>query len=317
MIPYIRVVMRNFNLLILFFVFAQTSWAFVVSDTLIIDGEVIYLEEQDIPLTDSISQSRMNDFKEKKRKLIWGIDGGFGMQMSSFVISNNSNSDLFSVTEFAGIKQNTYYHSSLAFGGYMRVHKNIEIGIGFQDSKGNVSEATAVVNNFSESNIFYASNNQIFQVYETEVQPDVVELDTARLAVFSNNFQIETIQIPIKFRFYVNDFSVKSKWRAFGEISPVYRSYKLNSSSALSNQLLFLNASGNYEYRAVLNQQWNRMGVMVGIGSEFMITKRLNAFVQANWNFPPVNVVSQTGLNYFSKSSNVFLGMRILIGKGK
>jgi len=316
-IPYLRVVMRNFFILLSFLLFAQYSWAFAVSDTLIIDGEVIYLEEQDAPITDSLSHSRMRDFKEKKKGIIWGIDGGFGMQISNFVISNNANSDLVSVNEFAGIKNSSYYHSAFSFGGYIRVHKNIEIGVGLQESKGNANAPSALVNNASEFNLFYTTNNQIYQVFETEVQPDVTELDTTHVAIYSNNFQIETIQIPIKFRFYVNDFSVKSNWRAFGEISPVYRMYKLSNSSNNPPQMLFLNANGNYEYRTIDNQKWNRMGVVVGIGSEFKVSKRLNAFAQANWSFPPVNAVSASGLNFFTQSSNVFLGMRILMVKGK
>ena len=70
MISYIRGMKRYFWLIGLFVILAQESWAFVVSDTLIIDGETIYIEEHDTPISDSLSNSRKNDFKEKRKPLI-------------------------------------------------------------------------------------------------------------------------------------------------------------------------------------------------------------------------------------------------------
>jgi hypothetical protein len=115
----------------------------------------------------------------------------------------------------------------------------------------------------------------------------------------------------------VNDFTVKSKWRAFGEISPIYRSFKLKNNRENSNQMLFINSAGSFVNANLNNQNWNQFGVLVGVGSEFQLTKKLNAFVQANWSFPPVNKVGESGVNYNMQYSNLFLGLRILMNHGK
>ena len=246
--PYIRDTMRYFCLISLFVLIAQDTWAFVVSDTLIIDGEVIYIEEQSSPITDSLNQARRNDFKEKRKAPIWGFDGGYGMQMTDFSISNQVYPELIGVNEFLGISNKTVYHSNLALGVYFRVQKNIEIGVSVLRSIGAVNETSGQVNNVDYTVSFFASENQIQQVFLTEVQPNLFELDTLSIPRLTQTFTFSSIQVPLKFRFYVNDFSAKSKWRAFGEISPTYRSFKLKNTEGNSSQMLFLNASGNFEY---------------------------------------------------------------------
>lgn len=309
--------MRYFCLISLFVLIAQESWAFAVSDTLIIDGEVIYIEERDIPVSDSLSSYRKNDFKEKRKSPIWGIDGAYGVQLIDFTLSNNLHQEVLSVNEFLGISNNTFYHSSLALGAYFRVHKNIEIGVSVLRSKGTVNESSGQVNNAENTISFFSFENQIQQVFATEVQPDVLELDTLTISPFAQAYSLSSLQVPLKFRFYVNDFTVKSKWRAFGEISPIYRSFKIRNTAGNSSQMLFLNSNGNFEYLNLSNQSWNQFGVLVGVGSEYHFTKKLNAFVQANWSFPPVNKVSESGVNYRLQYSNLFIGLRFLMNDGK
>ncbi len=317
MISYIRGMKRYFWLIGLFVILAQESWAFVVSDTLIIDGEIVYVEERDIPLSDSLSNSRKSDFKEKKKPIVWGVDAAYAMQITDFSISNFNNQDLISVREFSGLSNNAVYHSGLSLGGYFRVHRNIEIGTSVNISVGGVSESSALINTSSNSVSFYLNENQIQHVFQTEVQPQVFELDTAAVSAFSQDFKLSSFQIPLKFRFYVNEFTAKSKWKAYGEISPIYRSFKLKSIAANTSQMLFINASGDFEYLNLVNQNWHSFGVLVGAGSEFQLTKRLNAFVQANWSFPPVNVSEANGANYFTQYSNLFMGIRVLMNDGK
>jgi hypothetical protein len=309
--------MRYFCLIGLFVLIAQESWAFVVSDTLIIDGEVIYIEEEKSPLTDSLVQARKNNFREKRKAPVWGVESSYGLQITDFSVSNPVNQELISVNEFLGISNNTVYHSTLAFGAYFKVHGNIEIGISFLGSKGTTNEGNAQVYNTSNTISFFASDNQIQQVFETEVQPGVFEADTVSISTFSQTFSLSTFQVPLKLRFYVNDFSVKSKWRAFGEIAPVYRSFKLKNTLETSNQMLFLNSAGSFVNTNFSNQNWSQFGVLVGLGSEFQVTKKLNAFAQANWSFPPANKVGESGLNYRLQYSNLFIGFRILLNDGK
>jgi hypothetical protein len=149
------------------------------------------------------------------------------------------------------------------------------------------------------------------------VQRQVFELDTSAVSTFTKEFNLSSFQIPLKFRFYVNEFTTKSKWKAYGEISPVYRSFKLKSNSSEEAQMLFINASGDFETLNLVDQRFQSLGVLVGAGSEFQLTKRLNAFVQANWSFPPVNIADSNGANYFTQYSNVFLGVRVLMNDGK
>jgi hypothetical protein len=239
------------------------------------------------------------------------------MQITDFSISNFNNQDLISVREFSGLSNNAVYHSGLSLGGYFRVHRNIEIGTSVNISVGGVSESSAFINTSSNSVSFYLNENQIQHVFQTEVQPQVFELDTAAVSAFSQDFKLSSFQIPLKFRFYVNEFTAKSKWKAYGEISPIYRSFKLKSIATDSSQMLFINASGDFEYLNLVNQNWHSFGVLVGAGSEFQLSKRLNAFVQANWSFPPVNISESNGANYFTQYSNLFMGIRVLMNDGK
>jgi hypothetical protein len=309
--------MRYFWIIGLFVIIAQESWAIVVSDTLIIDGEIIYIEERDTPLSDSLKNARKHDFKEKKKAIVWGSDCAFGMQITDFSISNHVNKDLLSVNDFLEVSNKVFYHSSSSIGAYVRVHRFIEIGASLNLSLGKVSEESAQLIELNDVVSFYSNDDQIQQVFETEVQPGVVELDTARVSKQSLQFKLNSFQIPLKFRFYVNEFSVKSKWRAFGEISPVYRSFKLISASSDSNQMLFLNSAGNFEYLNIKSRSYHQFGVLVGAGSEFQLNKRFNAFVQANWSFPPINKSDVAGVNYFTQYSSLFLGVRVLINDGK
>ncbi|MFM1772935.1 MAG: hypothetical protein RLZZ71_2077 [Bacteroidota bacterium] len=314
---YIRDTMRHFWLIGLFVFLAQVSWAFVVSDTLIIDGETIYVEEEHAPVTDSIYRARQNDFKEKKKPVIWGLDGGFGIQITDFSISNQVSQNRVSTNEFLNIERKANYHTSYSLGTFFRVHKNIEVGVSFSGSKGNVTETSASVFPASNTLSFFNDEGQIHQIFQTEVQPGVFELDTATVAIFSQSYQLRTSQIPLRLRFYVNDFTVKSKWRAFGEISPVYRSFNLKSSSSNSTEMLFLNENGNFQYLGTPNIKWSQFGVLVGVGSEFQLMKKMNLFVQGTWNFPPINQKIETGAGYYTQYSNVFVGIRFLVGDGK
>ncbi len=315
--PYIRGTMRYFWLIGLFVLIAQESWAFVVSDTLIIDGEVVYLEERESALTDSLNQSRKNDFKEKSKPIIWGIDAAYGLQLTDFSISNKVNSNLISVGDFIQEKSKVSYHNSWMIGAYTRIHKNIEFGLAFHRTSGAVSVSNASINSTSNTLSFDLIDQNIRQIYEVEVQPQVFESDTVICLIYSDYFKLKSIQIPLKFRFYVNDFSMKSRWRAFGEISPVYRSFSLKRNSTDSSQMLFINTAGFYEFLNYEDVNWRGLGVWVGAGSEFFLSKKVNAYVQANWNFPPMNASGMNELNHFTQYSNLFLGFRILMNDGK
>jgi hypothetical protein len=309
--------MRYFWLIGLFVLIAQESWAFVVSDTLIIDGEVVHLEEREAELSDSLNQSRKNDFKEKSKPIIWGIDAAYVLQLTDFSISNKVNPNLISVGDFIQEKSKLSYHNSWMIGGYTRIHKNIELGIAVQGTNGAVSVSNAEINSTSNTLSFDLIDQKIQQIYEVEVQPQVFESDTLMCSIYQDYFKLKSIQIPLKLRFYVNDFSIKSRWRAFGEISPVYRSFSLKRNSTDSSQMLFINAAGSYEFLNYEDVLWKGLGVWVGAGSEFFLSKKVNAYVQANWNFPPMNASGLNELNHFTQYSNLFIGFRILMNDGK
>ena len=315
--PYIRGTMRYFWLIGLFVLIAQDSWAFVVSDTLIIDGEVVYLEERQAELSDSLDQSRKSDFREKRKPFTWGIDAAYGLQLTDFSISNKLNSDLISVGDFIQEKSKVSYHNSWMIGGYTRIHKNIEIALALQGSNGSVSVSNALINSTSNTLSFDLIDQNIRQIYEVEVQPQVFETDTFMCSIYEDYFKLKSIQIPLKLRFYVNDFSVKSRWRAFGEISPVYRSFSLKRNTIDSSQMLFINAAGSYEFFNYEDVSWKGLGVWVGAGSEFFLSKKVNGYIQANWNFPPMNSSGTNQLNHFTQYSNLFIGFRILMNDGK
>lgn len=308
---------RYFWLLGLFVILAQESWAFVVSDTLIIDGETIYIEERQAPISDSLINLRRNDFKEKKKPVIWGLDAAYGMQLTDFAIANFNNQELLSLNEFSSISNETFYHPGFFLGAYVRVHRNIEIATSINIFRGRVSETSGLVNSSSASVSFYIDEDRIQHVFQTEVQPQVFELDTAVVSTFTNVFNLSSIQIPLKFRFYVNEFDARTKWRAYGEISPIYRSFNVKKNSSETDQMLFINTSGNFEYLNVIDQRFQSFGVLVGVGSEFKLTKRVNAMVQSNWSFPPVNIAGSNGASYYTQYSNLLLGIRVLMSDGK
>lgn len=311
--------MRHCLLISLFVIIAQASWAFVVSDTLIIDGEVIYLEEKQTPISDSLNQARRNDFKEKRKPFIWGIDISGGVQFTQFSISNALLPELQSVKEFLKTKSNGNYQTAYGAGIYFKVHSNIEIGLGATYTRGEVSEETATLQTPDEENTiaFFASDNQIFQVFETEVQPQVFEMDTLSLSLSHEKFEFSNIQIPLRFRFYVNEFNARSRWRAYGEISPTFRSFQVRRENSFPSDMLFISASGISAAYSFSNQKYSSFGVLISAGAEVNLSKKTSAFVQGNWSFPPIHYNDDRGLQYNTQYSSVFVGMRFLIQDGK
>lgn len=311
--------MRHCLLISLFVLLAQGSWAFVVSDTLIIDGEVIYLEEKQTPISDSLNQARRNDFKEKRKPFIWGVDVSGGVQFTQFSISNALLPELQSVKEFLNTNSNANYQIATCAGIYFKIHNNIELGLGACYTAGEVTEESAAIQNFEEGNSisFFNSENQIFQVFESEVQPQVFEMDTLALVVFEEKFEFSSIQIPLRFRFYVNEFNARSRWRAYGEISPTFRSFQVKRKNSFPSDMLFINTSGLSATYSFSNQRYSSYGVSVGAGAEFSLSNKMNAFVQGNWSFPPTHFTDSIGLKYNTQYSSFLVGLRFLIQDGK
>lgn len=310
---------RYFLSISLFVFLAQGSWAFVVSDTLIIDGEIIYIEKQEEIISDSLHEARKVDYKEKKKAVIWGAEVFCGSQFTQFSISNGLQPQLLSVKDFLKNNSNASYQFSEGLGAFFQIHNRIELGLGINFAKGEVVEESAAPQQIEEidSYSFIANGGQIFQIFQTEVQPQVFELDTLPLPIFQEKLNFSTVQIPLKFRFYVNDFDMKKRWRAYGEIAPTYRSYKLTRQNTAVLDMLFLNNSGITQIIPFENQNYSSVGVLVGAGGEFKISKRMRACVQGNWSFPPTYFLSTSGLKYHSQYSNVLVGLRFLIGHEK
>ncbi|MFM7770956.1 MAG: hypothetical protein ACKO8Q_10410 [Bacteroidota bacterium] len=296
---------------------AQQSWAIaVLSDTLILDGEVIYVEEKSKTGADSLIKSKQQDFKMKRKDLSWALEFSSVGSYSKYSWSHIDDLNLISIPEFMGDSQKVL-GGGFKIGAFTQMHKQIHVGFGIDYLKMNLTMQEIIPENTGLGTSFFSSTNSIInQVIEVEIQPGAYETDTLQLPILSNELLLQQLAIPVHFRFYVNEYSNRKNWRAFGQISPalVWIKQKPNSNS---NQILFLNGSGAFQTIAIENSRHLKGNVAVKCGLEYKISKYIQANVGVVFYFPPISLSYSNQIQNSISSKQIEIGLRWSKGNWK
>jgi hypothetical protein len=222
-------------------VIAQPCWAIaVLNDTLIIDGEVIYIEEKSRSGADSLIHAKQTDYKKSRDPMPWAMECvGFGSNVKSNW-SYTPDENFFSLQKFTKEKQNSFgFGARLSF--FTQLHKHVHVGLGLDYYQFNAQLYSVNPNGAENSLAFFLSDNQeVNQVVQVEIQPGAYETDTVQLNTTLNQWQIQQWAIPLHFRFYVNAYSQRQN--VLGSIQ-----IKLGLERRLSKQL-HCHAGMNFQF---------------------------------------------------------------------
>jgi hypothetical protein len=297
-------------------VIAQPCWAIaVLNDTLIIDGEVIYIEERSQGGADSLIHAKQSDFKKSAESLPWAVECvGFGSSVKS-AWSYSPNDNFLSLQKFIGKKQNDFgFGARLSF--FTQIHKHIHVGLGLDYYQFNTQlYSVNPLNSESTIAFFLGDNQEVNQVVQVEIQPGAYETDTVQLITTSNQWQIQQWAIPLHFRFYVNAYSQRQNWRAFGQISPTIYFHRHSVDSPVIQS--FLNENGQF-LNAVIQNKTDVLGsVQIKLGIERRLSKHLQCHAGLNFQFPPLVSEHAGNTRVSFNTRNVDFGLRWSIGKWK
>lgn len=297
-------------------VIAQPCWAIVMmGDTLIIDGEVIYIEEREHRGADSLIEAKQSDFKKSDEKLPWSFEiVGLGTNAkTSWSLPLNEN--LMSIQQFLE-KRQTAFGFGGRFAAYTQLHRHIHIGLGLDYAQMNAHVYSIGPSNTGNSiGFFKDENNTVNQVIEIEIQPGAYETDTIPLNEVDSQLKIELWSIPVHFRFYVNAYSKRQNWRAFGQISPTVFFQKVDVTQPISQT--FLNENGQFLNAIIQNKSDLKGNVQIKFGIERRLTNNLQCHAGIAFQFPPLSTehAGNSQLSIYLK--NVDFGLRWSIGKWK
>jgi hypothetical protein len=217
-----------FALLFLFYFLPSYNFASVwpVSDTIIIDGEIIYIEKREVYVNmDSLSEIGRNDVIKKQVKgQPWSVAivGGVNMSVSTFATSVSDYKPFNNFTE-----DDVSFRSNLAGG--IEISRNIW---NFPALNGNVTlsahlgaslnQVRIACNSFDQK-LFEQDSLIALRFDGEEVWLDYFdrfdelfgELDTLPIPIIQNTLEYSTLDIPVRLRMSYQPN--KSKWSFFLE----------------------------------------------------------------------------------------------------
>jgi hypothetical protein len=295
---------------------AQPCWAIAVyNDTLIIDGEVIYIEEKSLGGADSLIHVKQTDFKKSRDQIPWAMECvGFGSNVKTSW-SYSPDEKFFSLQKFIGKKQNNLGYGA-RFSIFTQLHKHVHVGLGLDYYQFNAQLYS--VNPFNAENsiaFFLGDNQEVNQVVQVEIQPGAYETDTLQLITTLNQCQIQQWAIPLHFRFYVNAYSQRQNWRAFGQISPTIYFQRHSVDSPVIQS--FLNENGQF-LNAVIQNKTDVLGsIQIKLGLERRLSKQLQCHAGIAFQFPPLATQHAGNSRASFNTRSVDFGLRWSIGKWK
>lgn len=230
------------------------SRAMVTADTLIIDGDTIFIERQEgMLLSDSTGLTEPDPARFKRPPLrIWNaaFAAGFNASFSSW---ESLTSDFESLDEFLGRKTATKLNPILMaeFGGRFASIRtpggmfelSVNTGIAMNQvvsSYTAVSDATQLLRDSVLS--FGTESDELFVTYFSVTNPpDIGEVDTAYIELQTAELRLSTIDVPLKLRVTLQPNG--SVTRLFLETGVIRR---IITGTSFSDNLIMLNNRGEF-----------------------------------------------------------------------
>jgi hypothetical protein len=226
----------NIIVMVLFFLFPLCGSALnsILPDTLIIDGETIFIEKQEVTLdVDSLEEAQRNDVRYKPVRnsfLTVGLYGGMNFTSASY---RTSSGNLVALDEFTDNTKSFQANFIPGFDvcakvwsfpvGKKRIDAGVMAGLNFNKIK----IASSVIQDetpFLEDSILKLRfvQGEVFLDYFREIQaPLFYELDTFNIDYRREITEYSTLDIPLALRFTLS--SQNSAWQYFTEIGIAVR----------------------------------------------------------------------------------------------
>lgn len=238
---------------LLFLLVSNSAFArWPISDTIIIDGETIYIEKNYVDM-DSIAKATKNDVRKKPvsnhpfgAALHFGLNRTattFGTSVADFEPLNNFvNDDLSSKYNLVGaLDLSLKIWSFPAMSGQVDLSINSGIGLNSVNIECDAFNVDSLVRD-SLILLRYTDNELVLE-YFNYFEPDLVgELDTSYIPISKNNISYKTFDVPVKI--HVAWTPQKSLWSFFAEAGAIKRFIRQNKSDTYDN--LLVNKSGEF-----------------------------------------------------------------------
>ncbi|MFM9986327.1 MAG: hypothetical protein ACKVOK_13900 [Flavobacteriales bacterium] len=247
----------NIALAVLLFVFGGLHAEILVGDTIILDGEKIYIEKSEMVTDlDSLQEEAMNDIKkDKKRESIieLTIEAGLNTTWSRFETSVNNQQTL---DGFLGRKRSLVLNPD--FGADIGVYlfrfptssgeKKLSLQAGIFRNQMCFKSTQMDAEQLEQDSIirFYKTGENIqleyFSVFDWG-PPIIGEADTLQVNLSRNTTKVTATEIPVRLRYTQSINGNRMSW--FAEAGVIYRITSFKTNDIQDNYLL--NDDGQYE----------------------------------------------------------------------
>jgi hypothetical protein len=301
-------------------IFSNEILSFVTtSDTLILDGQVIYLDQDTLSDVEIQQHAFDSDYRKIRKKGIWGLEGNLGtLTMSNQQYdSDPSESSLYNLSP--DFRKRAWGRSG-SIMAYYHFHDHLALRTGIEYNQ--IQWRSMHLENIDEWNaldIFETSFNtaglQAFYRVLVDTSLGLYELDTLTVQPEVNKHKLQLITIPVMAAFHLS--SPSKRYRTPNvlmlEMGAVFRIAKIQASAmtAITNgyELLTIPAVNrnwnNWMMRSAIS--WKRMLRMKGQNAFFFVSR-----IQMDW---PPSSFDQRGWAWKLPSSYLTFG--ILWERGK
>lgn len=283
-------------LLFLFMGFTSASASVCVSDTLILDGEVIEIEQKDIVTnTDSVEKAGKKDVKKQWPDLPFtmGVYGAPGLTMCSTYDADNQ-----LVDDFLGLKPSREFSYSYGLDIRGMLREDVDVGIGLFFSKQNTASYSVNQTQLAPSDNRTAFENidgQLWQRYVVFIDPGFEERFT-QVDLVRSKHSFKTLEVPISFRYYA--LPRKEKWTVYFSLNAVYR--EISDIKGVPSFIDEVKADGTFNRTLLVRQDFNTSfwSAMVDAGAQWKITESLRIDANISWTVPKVYLMSTQDYNW-------------------
>ena len=287
--------MRGLILFVIGVVIAQGSWAITALDTLIIDGEQVYLEPSDKKVDDKYIAHLQSDRRKPMPQIDWGADVHAGAPFLSSSLTYNSETNWQTLAQFSQNSPTQKFgfqygvHAFLPLSQFMPIETvDIQLAAGLDYATSSFDVFHTEVDTSLSTLAFTSINQGIQQIYLVEIQPGVFETDTLNLTLINRSAAVKNLSIPIYARFYINSFTNKVPVRGYLSLGAVHRSYQVIFDDRNSD-LLLMQSGGELLHTTATNSTFKYWSPTMSLGAEYRLRSLGYLYAQFNTQGAPVN----------------------------
>jgi|GEM_PF-5279687 len=309
--------MRGLILFVIGVVIAQGSWAITALDTLIIDGEQVYIEPSDKEVDQKYISNMALDRRRPLPEVKWGMDVHVGAPYLATSLLYNESANWQTLAQFSNNSPTQRFgfqygvHAFVPLSQFVPIETvDIQLAAGADYATSSFDVFSTQIDTSLSTLSFISQDHGIKQIYLVEIQPGVFETDTLNLNLLSRTANVKCLSIPIYARFYINNFTTKNRFRGYMSLGAVHRSYQLVFHER-DEEILLMRASGESLVAYTPNAQLKFWSPMLALGLEYKMKNLGMLFAQFNTNGAPVNKnISNNAFTFKQKGTQWVVGLR-------